>query len=77
MLEFNLTSEKLILFSPKASQVKTMVDAFVAELMKVRAKTVGLGERGLREERGTQIGLCQDKEIGRPSYRAGFTLCGK
>ncbi|XP_062999566.1 unconventional myosin-XV [Elgaria multicarinata webbii] len=34
MLEFNLTSEKLILFSPKASQVKAFVDYFITELKK-------------------------------------------
>lgn len=35
MLEFNLRSEKLILFSPKAPQVKAMVDDFITELRKV------------------------------------------
>ncbi|NWH72650.1 MYO15 protein, partial [Piaya cayana] len=34
MLEFNLSSEKLILFSPKAPQVKAMVDHFIKELRK-------------------------------------------
>ncbi|XP_054246854.1 unconventional myosin-XV [Indicator indicator] len=34
MLEFNLCSEKLILFSPKAPQVKAMVDHFITELRK-------------------------------------------
>uniref|UniRef100_A0A671S2H3 Unconventional myosin-XV-like n=1 Tax=Sinocyclocheilus anshuiensis TaxID=1608454 RepID=A0A671S2H3_9TELE len=34
MLEFNLTSEKLILFSAKAPQVKTMIDYFITELKK-------------------------------------------
>nr|XP_023670818.1 unconventional myosin-XV-like [Paramormyrops kingsleyae] len=34
MLEINLTNEKLILFSPKASQVKAMVDFFITELKK-------------------------------------------
>ncbi|NXT85273.1 MYO15 protein, partial [Zapornia atra] len=34
MLEFNLRSEKLILFSPKAPQVKAMVDHFIMELRK-------------------------------------------
>ncbi|XP_054849655.1 unconventional myosin-XV [Eublepharis macularius] len=34
MLEFNLTNEKLLLFSPKASQVKAMVDYFITELKK-------------------------------------------
>ncbi|XP_046693235.1 unconventional myosin-XV [Silurus meridionalis] len=32
MLEFNLTSEKLILFSPKAPQIKHMVDLFISQL---------------------------------------------
>ncbi|KAG9343031.1 hypothetical protein JZ751_015249 [Albula glossodonta] len=32
MLEFNLTNEKLILFSAKAPQVKTMIDFFITEL---------------------------------------------
>ncbi|XP_060116627.1 unconventional myosin-XV-like [Heteronotia binoei] len=35
MLEFNLTNEKLLLFSPKAPQVKAMVDYFINELKKV------------------------------------------
>ncbi|KAJ8413507.1 hypothetical protein AAFF_G00080140 [Aldrovandia affinis] len=34
MLEFNLISEKLILFSAKAPQVKAMVDFFITELKK-------------------------------------------
>ncbi|XP_064008778.1 unconventional myosin-XV [Pogoniulus pusillus] len=34
MLEFNLRTEKLILFSPKAPQVKAMVDHFITELRK-------------------------------------------
>ncbi|XP_067238478.1 unconventional myosin-XV isoform X1 [Chanodichthys erythropterus] len=34
MLEFNLTNEKLILFSAKAPQVKTMIDYFITELKK-------------------------------------------
>ncbi|XP_015264730.1 PREDICTED: unconventional myosin-XV [Gekko japonicus] len=34
MLEFNLTHEKLLLFSPKAPQVKAMVDYFITELKK-------------------------------------------
>ena len=37
MLEFNLTSEKGILFSARAHQVKTLVDDFILELKKVRA----------------------------------------
>lgn len=36
MLEFNLTDEKLILFSAKAPQVKHMIDYFLTELKKVR-----------------------------------------
>ncbi|KAJ8345179.1 hypothetical protein SKAU_G00293720 [Synaphobranchus kaupii] len=32
MLEFNLTNEKLILFSAKAPQVKVMIDFFITEL---------------------------------------------
>lgn len=35
MLEFNLTNEKLILFSAKAPQVKHMIDHFLTELKKV------------------------------------------
>lgn len=35
MLEFNLTDEKLILFSAKAPQVKHMMDYFLTELKKV------------------------------------------
>ncbi|KAF6736431.1 Unconventional myosin-XV [Oryzias melastigma] len=34
MLEFNLTNEKLILFSAKASQVKHLVDTFINEIKK-------------------------------------------
>ncbi|XP_018424807.1 PREDICTED: unconventional myosin-XV [Nanorana parkeri] len=34
MLEFNLTSEKLILFSSRSSQVKSMIDSFLMELKK-------------------------------------------
>ncbi|XP_069501807.1 unconventional myosin-XV isoform X2 [Ambystoma mexicanum] len=34
MLEFNLTNEKLILFSSRAPQVKTMIDYFITELKK-------------------------------------------
>lgn len=37
MLEFNLISEKLILFSPKAAQVKAMIDYFITEIKKVRS----------------------------------------
>lgn len=36
MLEFNLASEKVILFSARARQVKTLVDDFILELKKVR-----------------------------------------
>lgn len=36
MLEFNLTNEKIILFSARAHQVKTLVDNFILELKKVR-----------------------------------------
>ncbi|GCB73718.1 hypothetical protein scyTo_0002799 [Scyliorhinus torazame] len=34
MLDFNLTNEKLILFSSKAPQVKSMIDYFITELKK-------------------------------------------
>ncbi|XP_071975982.1 unconventional myosin-XV isoform X2 [Engystomops pustulosus] len=34
MLEFNLTNEKLILFSSRSSQVKSLVDCFLMELKK-------------------------------------------
>ncbi|XP_040214368.1 unconventional myosin-XV [Rana temporaria] len=34
MLEFNLTNEKLILFSSRSSQVKSMIDSFLMELKK-------------------------------------------
>lgn len=34
MLEFNLTNEKLILFSAKAPQVKHLIDAFISEIKK-------------------------------------------
>lgn len=48
MLEFNFTSEKLILFSPKAFQVKAMIDYFITELKKVR------GLRGWKPGQGGQ-----------------------
>lgn len=35
MLEFNLTNEKLILFSAKARQVKHLIDTFINEIKKV------------------------------------------
>lgn len=35
MLEFNLTNEKLILFSAKAPQVKHLIDTFINEIKKV------------------------------------------
>ncbi|XP_043567559.1 unconventional myosin-XV [Chiloscyllium plagiosum] len=34
MLDFNLTNEKLILFSSKAPQIKSMIDYFITELKK-------------------------------------------
>ncbi|XP_062304936.1 LOW QUALITY PROTEIN: unconventional myosin-XV [Osmerus eperlanus] len=34
MLEFNLTNEKLILFSAKAAQVKSLIDHFITEIKK-------------------------------------------
>ncbi|XP_070398919.1 unconventional myosin-XV [Nothobranchius furzeri] len=42
MLEFNLTNEKLILFSAKASQVKHMIDHFLNELKKDSAYVVAI-----------------------------------
>lgn len=36
MLEFNLTNEKLILFSAKAPQVKHLIDTFISEIKKVQ-----------------------------------------
>ncbi|MEQ2180681.1 hypothetical protein GOODEAATRI_003663, partial [Goodea atripinnis] len=38
MLEFNLTNEKLILFSAKALQVKHLIDTFINEIKKARKK---------------------------------------
>ena len=49
MLEFNLRNEKLILFSPKAPQVKAMVDHFITELRKV----------GGAQGPGGQLGACR------------------
>lgn len=43
MLEFNLTNEKLILFSAKATQVKTMIDYFITELKKVTSLLTHIG----------------------------------
>ena len=39
MLEFNLTNEKLILFSAKAAQVKSLIDHFITEIKKVHTHT--------------------------------------
>ena len=39
MLEFNLTNEKLILFSAKAPQVKHLIDTFITEIKQVHART--------------------------------------
>ncbi len=39
MLEFNLTNEKLILFSAKAPQVKHLIDTFINEIKKVHTHT--------------------------------------
>lgn len=47
MLEFNLASEKVILFSARAHQVKTLVDDFILELKKVRWPPPASGQ-GLR-----------------------------
>jgi hypothetical protein len=38
MLEFNLTNEKLILFSAKAPQVKHLIDTFITEIKQVHAR---------------------------------------
>ncbi|XP_014791652.1 PREDICTED: unconventional myosin-XV [Calidris pugnax] len=53
MLEFNLRSEKLILFSPKASQVKAMVDQFITELRKDSQYVVAV--RNYSPEDGRQL----------------------
>lgn len=37
MLEFNLTNEKLILFSTKAPQVKHLIDMFINEIKKAQS----------------------------------------
>lgn len=37
MLEFNLTNEKLILFSAKAPQVKHLIDTFINEIKKAQS----------------------------------------
>lgn len=42
MLEFNLSNEKLILFSAKAPQVKHMIDYFLTEIKKVRDHLQGM-----------------------------------
>lgn len=51
MLEFNLASEKVILFSARAHQVKTLVDDFILELKKVRA-LLQMPPAGLRAQNG-------------------------
>ncbi|OXB81926.1 UNVERIFIED_CONTAM: hypothetical protein H355_015123 [Colinus virginianus] len=53
MLEFNLSSEKLILFSPKAPQVKAMVDHFITELRKDSQYVVAV--RNYSPEDGAQL----------------------
>ncbi|TRZ17116.1 hypothetical protein HGM15179_010015 [Zosterops borbonicus] len=53
MLEFNLRSEKLILFSPKAPQVKVMVDHFITELRKDSQYVVAV--RNYSPEDGCQL----------------------
>ncbi|XP_027539727.1 unconventional myosin-XV [Neopelma chrysocephalum] len=53
MLEFNLCSEKLILFSPKAPQVKVMVDQFITELRKDSQYVVAV--RNYSPEDGGQL----------------------
>ncbi|XP_009466220.1 PREDICTED: unconventional myosin-XV [Nipponia nippon] len=53
MLEFNLRSEKLILFSPKAPQVKAMVDHFITELRKDSLYVVAV--RNYSPEDGSQL----------------------
>ncbi|XP_042654848.1 unconventional myosin-XV [Tyto alba] len=53
MLEFNLSSEKLILFSPKAPQVKAMVDHFITELRKDSQYVVAV--RNYSPEDGRQL----------------------
>uniref|UniRef100_A0A8B9E2S7 SH3 domain-containing protein n=1 Tax=Anser cygnoides TaxID=8845 RepID=A0A8B9E2S7_ANSCY len=53
MLEFNLSSEKLILFSPKAPQVKAMVDQFITELRKDSQYVVAV--RNYSPEDGAQL----------------------
>uniref|UniRef100_A0A8C3LWA9 Uncharacterized protein n=1 Tax=Chrysolophus pictus TaxID=9089 RepID=A0A8C3LWA9_CHRPC len=53
MLEFNLSSEKFILFSPKAPQVKAMVDHFITELRKDSQYVVAV--RNYSPEDGAQL----------------------
>ncbi|KAM6114069.1 LOW QUALITY PROTEIN: unconventional myosin-XV [Pterocles gutturalis] len=53
MLEFNLSNEKLILFSPKAPQVKAMVDHFITELRKDSQYVVAV--RNYSPEDGGQL----------------------
>ncbi|XP_051633460.1 unconventional myosin-XV [Manacus candei] len=53
MLEFNLRSEKLILFSPKAPQVKVTVDHFITELRKDSQYVVAV--RNYSPEDGGQL----------------------
>uniref|UniRef100_A0ABM5F0J4 Unconventional myosin-XV n=1 Tax=Pogona vitticeps TaxID=103695 RepID=A0ABM5F0J4_9SAUR len=76
MLEFNLTHEKFILFSPKASQVKALIDHFITELKKDSQYMVAIknhvtdGKNLLRFHKGDIIclrpmeGLPQDRYYG-------------
>ncbi|XP_014398290.1 PREDICTED: unconventional myosin-XV [Myotis brandtii] len=79
MLEFNLASEKVILFSARAQQVKTLVDDFILELKKDSDYVVAV-RNFLPEDpsllafhKGDIIHL-QPPEPPRPGYSAGCVV---
>ncbi|KAM9222595.1 unconventional myosin-XV [Leptosomus discolor] len=74
MLEFNLRSEKLILFSPKAPQVKAMVDHFITELRKDSQYVVAV--RNYSPEDGGQLSFHKGDIIHlQPLERPERDLC--
>ncbi|EGW01271.1 Myosin-XV [Cricetulus griseus] len=75
MLEFNLTNEKIILFSARARQVKTLVDNFILELKKLVTLRNFLSEDPelLSFHKGDIIHL-QGLEPPRVGYSAGCVV---
>lgn len=84
MLEFNLVHEKLILFSPKAVQVKALIDHFIMELKKVRpylaggggGEEFGWGRELKRRTGGGQYLTAPNAFRGLPSFAGMTALLG-